>query len=491
MPVRPVPPERLRPRNDHPLRPAGRWVLYWMIAARRTRASHGLQHAAALAEELGRPLLVLEPLRAGYRHASDRHHHFVIEGMAANQVALASRPVTYYPYVEPEPGAGSGLLEALAEDACAVVTDAYPTFFLPRMVQAAAAKVTCSMVAVDGNGALPLAVAGRDFTTAYSFRRFLQKTLREHLVEGFPVDDPLADADLPAPPEVPEEVRRRWPRVPPDQLEDPATLVASLPVDHAVGRGWAEGGAPAGQRRLAAFLDAGLDRYAADRNHPDADAESGLSPYLHFGHLGSHQVLLAVAEREGWGTDQLGDHADGKRNGWWGMSEGAEEFLDQLVTWRELGHVFCARRNRDAARYAGLPAWARATLDEHRGDPRDELYAPEALEAAETGDPVWNAAQRQLVVEGRLHNYMRMLWGKKILQWTETPEQAMEVMVHLNDKYALDGRDPNSYSGIGWVLGRFDRAWGPERPIFGKVRYMTSQSAQRKLRMKAYLERWS
>ena len=171
------------------------------------------------------------------------------------------------------------------------------------------------------------------------------------------------------------------------------------------------------------------------------------------------------------------------------MGESAEAFLDQLVTWRELGFNGCHFR-ADHGEYGYLPEWARTSLQAHAGDPRPVLYRLEDFAAAATHDPLWNAAQRQLLREGRLHNYLRMLWGKKILEWSDSPQQALAVMIELNNRYALDGRDPNSYSGIAWCLGRYDRPWGPERPILGKIRYMSSANTARKLRVKGYLHRY-
>ena len=196
-----------------------------------------------------------------------------------------------------------------------------------------------------------------------------------------------------------------------------------------------------------------------------------------------------MAADRGWSPDRISDRVTGSRTGWWGIDPNAESFLDELVTWRELGFHFTAKQpNYD--RFESLPSFARETLDEHRGDPRPHLYGLEALENAGTHDEIWNAAQRELVHTGRMHNYLRMLWGKKVLEWSSSPEGAIEALIHLNNKYALDGRNPNSYSGIFWCLGRFDRAWGPERPIFGKVRYMSSDSTRRKLRLSGYLERF-
>ena len=461
-----------------------------MVAQRRTRHNFALQHAAWHAARLGKPLLVLEPLRVAYPHASDRLHHFVIDGMAQNADRLRKAGVRYLPYVEREAGEGKGLLEALAARACVVVSDIYPCFFIPRMQMAAAAKIGARLELVDAGGVMPLAASERAFTTAHAFRRHIQKTAGPHLA-AMPLADPLAKLDTSRKARLPAGVGERWPQLKAAQLRSSRTFVAGLPIDHGVPRASLEGGPKPAEARLKSFLDGALGRYGEDRNHPDESGSSGLSPYLHFGHIGGQQVISAVLEHEGWTPDRLGDPREtkGSRQGWWGTGPAAEAFLDQVLTWRELGANFCWH-TPNFREYASLPPWARATLDAHRGDPRPQLYDLATLEAGETHDEIWNAAQRQLVAEGRMHNYLRMLWGKKLIEWSAAPEQALERMILLNDKYALDGRDPNSYSGIFWVLGRFDRAWGPERPIFGKIRYMSSDSTRRKLRLKRYLARW-
>ena len=462
-------------------------MLYWMVAARRTRHSFGLQHATAWAKHLGRPLLVLEPLRVGYRWAADRHHVFVLQGMAAQAQRLARRGVRYLPYVEPEPGAGQGLLKALAERAAVVVTDDSPMFFLPRMLAAAARSVECRLEAVDGNGLVPVAAPDRSFSRAHSFRAYLQRTLATHL-EHVPVPDPLSRyAGGQA--RVSRDVLGRWRMVTPAVLSDPVALAASLPIDHEPAAVPWIGGEAEGAARLQRFMAEGLSRYATERNHPDHDAGSGLSPYLHFGHVGTHQVLHALAKRDGWTPASLGPPQGGSREGFWGTSVEAESFLDELVTWRELGFNLCAR-DAQYDQFESLPAWALATMAAHEDDPRPQLYDLETLERAQTDDPLWNAAQRQLLAEGRIHNYLRMLWGKKIYQWSPSGREALARMEHLNNRWSVDGRDPNSYSGITWVLGRFDRAWGPRRPVFGTLRYMTSDSTRRKLRLREYLARY-
>ncbi|MBX3269750.1 MAG: deoxyribodipyrimidine photolyase [Sandaracinaceae bacterium] len=482
----PTPLERVRALNDRPIAPDGARVVYWMVATRRPRHNFALERAVDHARALAKPLVVLEPLRAGYLHACDRFHRFVLDGMADHAAFFRERRVAYHPYVEPAPGEGAGLLEALAKDACVVVTDDWPCFFVPHMQRAAAAKLGVRLEAVDASGLLPVSRAGKALGRAFDFRRLLHRELPSAL-EDWPLADPTAVEDL-VPASIPRGVTSRWPRASAALLAGAHDALAALPIRHTILPTGERGGFRAAEDRLARFVEARLDGYE-ERAHPDADVASELSPHLHFGHLGPHAVLGAIAAREGWSPAELDPSARGARAGFWGTRPAAEQFLDQLVTWRELGFNAC-RYDEAYDRYASLPAWARATLAAHARDPRPPGYDLARLEAAATDDPLWNAAQRQLVESGRMHNYLRMLWGKKIVGWAPSPEAALEWMITLNDRYALDGRDPNSYSGIFWVLGRYDRPWGPERPIFGTVRYMTSESARRKLRLRAYLDRW-
>ncbi|MEQ8455961.1 MAG: deoxyribodipyrimidine photolyase [Sandaracinaceae bacterium] len=475
----PVPAIRIRALDQAPVNAEGELVLYWMVAARRTHHSYALDRALEWARELGLPLVVFEPLRVGYPHASDRFHQFVIDGMGDQAARCEAAGVTYLPYLEPTPGAGRGLLEALAERAAVVVTDDYPSFFLPRMLEAASGRVGVRMEAVDGNGLIPLRLPDKEHVTARGFRRWSQGVLPTELARP-PRPDPFEER-LDAAWTPPASIRERW------AFGRDADL-ASLPVDHGVAA-TERGGAEAGRARWRRFVDEGLARYAKDGNHPDEDAVSGISPWLHWGQLGAHELFDDVAAHAGWSLGDQAEKPNGKREGWWRMSDSAESFLEQLACWRELSYATAAWRP-DHGSYAVLPAWAQKTLAEHADDPRPHLYSLAELEAAETHDRVWNAAQRQLVEEGRIHNYLRMLWGKKILEWSPSPREALARMIHLNDRWALDGRDPNSYSGITWVLGHFDRAWGPERPIYGKIRYMSSDNTVRKLRIRRYLARW-
>ncbi len=430
---------------------------------------------------------MFEPLRAGYGWASDRLHRFLIDGMLHNRRAFAGAAVTYLPYVEPQPGAGKGLLAALAHHAAVVVTDDYPAFMLPRMIAAAARQVPVRFERVDTNGLLPMRNAETVFPTAYAFRRHVQRTLPAH-IRDTPSASPLHDAEGLTGAVVPPGIAERWGVTDLEALAGAGGL-STLPIDHGVAPTAARGGTVAGREALDRFLASGLPRYADDRNDVEHDTTSGLSPYLHFGHVSPHEIVSRVLTREGW-VGNLTRKPTGAREGWWGVRVPAEAFLDQVVTWRELGFNMCALRP-DYDQYESLPAWARATLDAHADDPREHIYTLDAFERGATHDPLWNAAQMQLVRDGRIHNYLRMLWGKKILEWSATPRDALAVMIELNNKYALDGRDPNSYSGIFWTLGRYDRPWPPERPVFGTVRFMSSANTARKMDVRDYIERYA
>jgi deoxyribodipyrimidine photo-lyase len=348
------------------------------------------------------------------------------------------------------------------------------------MLASAARQIGIRMEKVDANGLLPMRAAPQVYSRAFDFRRFLQKALPAYLIE-YPESNPLkrlpkVDLQLPA------GVETRWPRA---DLQSLSRLVAALPLDHGVPATESKGGPEAARQTWRNFLRHKLSCYPEQRNQPEKDGTSGLSPYIHFGHISVHQIFSELIGHEGWHPGRLSASTSGKRTGWWGLTENAEAFLDQLVTWN------MCHREPTYNQYTSLPAWAQKTLAEHAGDPRNHIYSLSEFERAATHDPLWNAAQNQLLREGRIHNYLRMLWGKKILEWSATPQAAIEIMIELNDKHALDGRNPNSYSGIFWTLGRYDRAWGPERPVFGKIRFMSSENTARKFRVDGYIRRYS
>ena len=485
-----APSDRLHLANQAPTNPKGRYVVYWMLAQRRTRYNFGLQHAIERARELDVPLLVVEALSCSYRWASDRMHAFAIQGMAGQKAAFEKGPIEYYPYVEPKEDAGQGLHSALGKEAALYVTDHWPCFHMPKWVSMVAAELDVRMEVVDSCGILPVKSIPKAFARAHDFRRQMHRDVYDAL-QDMPVALPL-DGELPPPfKKLPTGFEKKYPRT---NLDDGAVekLMAKLPIDHDVKPVMsAPGGQEEALARLDSFIDERLPNYL-ERNKPEVKAASGLSPWLHWGHVSSHEVFKRVADREGWDPSTIeGQKATGKREGWWGMSPESEGFLDELITWREVCFNTCEQRPRDYGKYEALPDFAKKTLAEHAGDKRATIYSLDEFERAATHDTLWNAAQNQLRRDGIIHNYLRMLWGKKILHWSESPQEAHRIMVELNNKYGLDGRDPNSWGGIMWTLGRYDRAWGPEREIFGKVRYMTSENTARKVRVKNYVAEYA
>jgi len=486
-----VPEVRIRTINPDPknFNPDGDYVLYWMIAARRTTWNFGLQRAVDWARSLNKPLIVLEALRCTYQWNSDRIHAFVIQGMADNARQFSGKPVTYYPYLETTPGRERGLLETLAREACLIVTDDFPCFFLPKMIQVAGRLTQRTMELIDSNGLYPMRHTSRVFSRAYDFRRHLQKELLPHLRE-MPLANPLDGVQLPRLQQLPHPVAERWPAADPVDLTSSETklknFLGSIPLNHAVPICQTQGGSQAAETQAQLFIESRLSQYQLARNEPEKMMTSQLSPYLHFGHISAHQVFDSILRKSEWRPECTAAKATGQSSGWWGMDEASESFLDEIITWREIGYNLCAHTD-DFDRYESLPQWARKTLEDHESDPRDFIYDFDQFETGQTHDALWNAAQNQLRRTGVIHNYLRMLWGKKILEWSVSPREALATMIELNNKWALDGRNPNSYSGIFWVLGRYDRAWG-ERPVFGKIRYMSSENTARKVKVKNYIQ---
>ena len=474
---------RLRRLNE--ARTAGNrdYVLYWMQAYRRLERNHALDYALWCAERLERPLVVYEGLRLDYPWASRRLHRFILEGMAGNAARAGELGGNSWPYGEEERGGGRGLLRRLSRRAALVVTDDFPCFIVPGQSRALARKADVPVLAVDSNSLVPSSLLGRPVSAAAHLRPRLHKAFAEawpHRAAAEPEVSRAATRPVSAPFDL-------W-----SGAAEVAPFVDALPLDATVPPVEAtSGGAVAARARLELFLEHRLRGYADDRSEPrrpDDGHASGLSPYLHFGHLSIEEVVeRALATTGGWTTDELRVHNRGKREGFFCADPDVNSFLDQALTWRDVGFNWHRARREDAASLEkALPSWALETLGAHAADERPHLYAADELEAGQTHDALWNAAQRELVATGTLHNYLRMLWGKKVLEWSPSPTEAYRVLEHLNNKYALDGRDPNSYTGILWCFGLFDRPWAPERKIFGRVRYMSSENTARKFRLGPY-----
>ena len=489
--------ERIHIANQNPVNSQGRYVLYWMTSARRATDNFGLDRALWWSKELNLPVVVLEAVSIDYPWASQRPHQFIIDGMRDNAIDFDAANIAYFPYVEPQQKQGQGLVLALADEAAVLVTDSFPCFFLPKIQMKVSREAHCLMERIDSNGILPVTLAGRAYPSAYTFRRFMQKHVLTWL-SNHPMKRPLGQGEALTGAKrtqrlravgVAEEVYERWQ---PTELADTSGMLmalASAGLDVSVGQVSWSGGRRAAEQRLEMFLSDRLERYAEGRNCPAEDGSSGLAAYLHFGHISSYGIIRELLERypHFWGIETR--KMSGQREGFWQLPSGATAFLDQVITWRELGYGFCHFKPQ-FDHFDALPEWAVETLENHATDERPYHYELDQFESAQTHDPIWNAAQTQLIQEGRIHNYLRMLWGKKILHWSSHPADAYDIMIHLNNKYAIDGRNPNSYSGISWVLGRFDRPWGPERAVFGKVRYMTSASTAKKFKLGAYLQKY-
>ncbi len=393
----------------------------------------------------------------------------------------------YYPHLEVNKGEGLKLTEALAKRACLLVTDEFPAFIMQKRNKELPQKWNIPYCTIDSNGLIPLGLTSKAPYSAYQFRRIMQ----QHFLEAYtnpPKENPLEDLHvLTKEPDV-RDIREKW-LMAGELLFQKEKFIPGLDIDHDVKSLTINGTRQAALSQLGHFIHAKLEKYGDERNDPDRDGTSHLSPWLHFGLISEYEIVKALLEQQpnGWDLGQI-TYQNGKNHGYFGGNDSIQKYLDELITWRETGFHFC-HHTPDYDAYESLPDWVLETLEKHSSDVREYVYSPEEFEQAKTHDPVWNAAQRQLVREGYIHNYLRMLWGKKILEWTSHPKEALDIMIHLNNKYAIDGRDPNSYTGIFWVLGRFDRPWF-ERPVFGKIRYMSSDSAMKKIKMKDYLDKY-
>lgn len=441
-------------RRSHALndRPTGNGpLLYWMSREQRVADNWGLNHAQQLAIERKVPLLVAFTLADGFLGATLRQYGFMLRGLQQVQQRLAELAI---PLLLLRGDPPTELLRFVAQAGVGtVVCDFDPLRIKRHWFDSAAAAAAIPIIEVDGHNIVPCRLASpkREFG-AYTLRPKLKRLLAEFLTE------------------LPQLQRHPFAWQQALQSFSPEALLASLALDRSVTElADLPPGEAAAAEALAAFLEGGLQRYGQQANDPLADAQSGLSPWLHFGQLAPQRVALQVARCGGLA---------------------AEPFLEQLIVRRELCDNFCLHCP-DYDRLECAPDWARSTLEQHRHDPRSYCYRLEQLEQAVTHDPLWNAAQHQLVVTGRIHGYLRMYWAKKILEWTASPEEAFAAAVQLNDRYALDGRDPNGYTGIAWSLaGVHDRAWG-RRPVFGSIRYMSADGCKRKFDVAGYIRRWS
>ena len=463
------------------------YVVYWMISFKRIGFNFALQRAVEWANQLSQPLLILEPLILDYPMSSIRLHKFILEGMKEVDEMVESTNAYYYPFVEESAKESEGLLTEISKNASVVITDDYPTYFVPQMTAKASGEINARYELVDSNGIVPIRLSEKEYVRAHDFRRYLHKNLEDFIIET-PLQNPLKFLNKKFDKSLIKKIQDQWSpfNFQKSTIEE---FLENLNIDRTVEISSIKGGYSNAIKQLNKFIDVGYHDYAKFRSDPSKEASSQLSPYFHFGQISTHEVFEKISDLESWSPETIDPQMVGRREGWWGSSDNFESFMDELITWRELGYHTCVRR-ANYNQYSSLPEWAIKTLHEHSSDEREHIYTLDELTYSQTHDEIWNAAQNQLRTQGIIQNYLRMLWGKKILEWTPNPQLALSYMITLNDRYSLDGRDPNSYSGVFWILGRYDRAWGPERNIYGKIRYMTSDSTARKFNLKPYLEKW-
>lgn len=440
-------------RAGHPLK-GGKCIVYWMQRAERSLDNPAVDLAAAIGNELRLPVVAYFSAISNFPHANLRHYAFLNQGLADIEEDLAARNIAFIVRRPP----GNSLESFLSEvNAAMLIADENPCREPERWRKVLARRLSLPFWTVDADVVVPSSLFPKHQYMLHIMRPRLNAALPEYLT---PLPNLNAD--------------NNWRR--PRNFE-------SFPVRNDITHGWREldrtvlpsdhftGGTHAALKRLRHFVDHILPTYDTQRNHPEVDGTSQLSPYLHFGHISPLTIALAVDDACKQGR----------------ASQAARDaFLNELIGWRELSVNFVKYvPNYDSIECA--PEWAQKTLREHAPDPRDPVYTLDQLERAETYDDLWNAAQLQMVKTGWMHNYVRMYWAKKILEWSPNPAKAWEYAVILNDKYELDGRDPNGYNGIAWAIGGVhDRPWF-DRPIFGTIRYMSGASTGKKFDSRRYI----
>jgi deoxyribodipyrimidine photo-lyase len=429
-----VAPERVRLLNESPARAGAAYVLYWAQINRRLDSNQGLAFAVETANRLGLPVLIYEGLTWDHEYAGRRFESFILDGVPDNASRAEKLGLGYVFYHRAVMHQPNDMVYQLAKEAAALVTDDFPCYMARNFNTSVPAKIGIPYYVVDSSCIVPMECLPKQEYAAYTIRPKLLRLLNEYL---HPVKM--------------ERVKHQWKGAP-----------AEIPLASATG-----GGRTAALKRLDEFLEHDLVRYAKHNREPSRHATSRLSPFLHFGHISSLEIALAARK-----------HAEENRLL-------IPEFLEQLIVRRELAFNF-ARRGPDPHSLEALPEWAQQTLAKHAFDQREWVYKHQQFERAETHDELWNATQRELLRDGVIHGYYRMYWGKKILEWSATHQSALDTMIYLNDRYALDGRDPNTYANILWCFGLHDRPW-MERPIFGMIRYMNLAGMRRKTDVDAYV----
>jgi len=454
--------DRIRSLNSAQPRADADYVLYWSQMNRRVAGNHALAHAIDLANQSHLPLLAYEGLTCTYKHANDRLHTFMLEAVPEMERSVKRIGAGYLFYLRARRADANDVVYRLAERAACLVTDDYPTFIAAHHNGRVPERIRIPYIAVDSSCIVPMSRHEKRAYGAYTIR---PKIRREAPLFLKPMKLPALKARW-RPDLMPLFARSLRTTVTATNVSE---LVNGCDIDHAVKPSITfRGGQNIAQKHLERFLKTRLRGYAGQRNEPSAHSTSDLSPYLHFGQISALEVALAARE-----------YANEHRLI-------ADEFLEELVVRRELAFNF-ARFTPDPESLDALPDWCRRTMKKHARDRRPEIYSYDQLARAETYDALWNATQKELLLRGKIHGYYRMYWGKKIIEWSRTYEEALQAMIDLHDVYALDGRDPNTYTNILWCFGLHDRPWA-ERPVFGQLRYMSLEGMRRKTDVDAYIK---
>ena len=440
--------ERIKLLNDRRA-DGGKYVLYWMQAAQRAEYNHALEYAIRAGNKLKKPVLVFFGITESWPEANLRHYYFMLEGLQEAQQALKAKGIQM---VIRRDSPDTGAVE-LAKDAALVVVDAGQLRIQKKWRASAATKINCPLYEVETNLIVPVREAStKENFSAGTFRPRITKKLDYYLV-------PLKHSK----PKL-DSLGMKFQTFDIDNIDK---ALSKLDIDRSVTKvtGF-YGGTKQAKHRLNNFLKNKLDGFADLRNDPIADYVSNMSPYLHFGQISPLYIALEVLKTS---------------------SAGKDAYLEELIVRRELSHNFVFYNGRYDT-FECLEPWAKRTLNFHRSDKREYVYTLEQFEKAQTHDPYWNAAQNEMVLTGKMHGYMRMYWGKKILEWSRNPQAGFKIALQLNNKYELDGRGPNAFAGVAWCFGKHDRAWG-ERTIFGKIRYMNAAGLKRKFDADEYVKK--
>ena len=446
---------RIKKINQNPILSQKEYVLYWIHSGQRVNFNPSLNYAVELSNFLKKPLLCFFGLTEAYPEANERHFKFLLEGLKDLQVSLKKNGIKLI-VIKGDP---VKICTKLSNNAAAVVCDKGYLRIEKFWNFQAAEHVECAMFEVDNNVVVPVDVcSSKEEYSAATLRKkitpFLEKYLEESQEKNpivHSLDIEIGDFDSLS-------------------LEDPSKAAKQLDIDHSVKPiSWLRGGESSAKKMLKNFISNKLPIYAEKRSDPGFDALSNMSPYLHFGHISPVYIAISI-------TKSKTQH----------NNEAVSAYLEELIVRRELAFNFVYYNKNYDTYENSVPNWAKESLFLHKTDKHQYLYSLKQLEKADTHDEYWNAAQTELLSQGKMHSYMRMYWCKKIIEWSPSPEQAFKYSIYLNNKYSLDGRDPNSFAGIAWCFGKHDRAW-KERDIFGKVRYMSHDGLKRKFHMDVYL----